>query len=623
MRSLLASSQSRRKISALLNGASGKPPGAPAGYTFRWLANDTMVTETGPDTYNYAVNNRWSPETGLPALANLCPYSTTVGGIQWTKDYCSGTVASATDPFGVANNATTLTRASAASVTPAVYFATGAAAVRGFTYTYSVYLKYGTQRYVCVDMSDSVTGGVYVYVDLTTGTITQAVAISGAAWTNASAEIESIGNGWYRVSVTGKHDNSALKIIPYVWMSGGATGGEVPTAWADASSPYLYIFGPQVQLTPKTAYVPVASSAVYLPRYITGKAGKAVFVEETSSQLLLYSDRFNISPWSTAQNGSTLPSVGTPTASDPFGGSTATEVTFGDTSAAAAYSLLYQAFTAATATYNSSIWIKAKAAGDIGKKIFLYQYDTAVRNMVTITLTAAWQRVATPPTTAMAAGAGRQWTIGTLGSAGGGIDQVGTIGCVLFGPQLEQQLYPTSYIPNPYNSGVMLRTYEYIAFNPTGALSASQGTVSLWVYIDNIKNKSGSSYISFFNHSNGGANFNRVSIGKDTAADRWQAITGDNAGLYSAHQATAALATGWHMFTITWNASELALWIDGVKQASPVASPKIPVTISTSALIGSASAGSQECNTAIDGVYIYPTVLSQADITKLYQTAAK
>jgi hypothetical protein len=72
------------------------------------------------------------------------------------------------------------------------------------TYTYTVYLKANTRTEAMLLLDSNVDAASYVrlFVNLSTGTITQAYA--GGTGVYVGGSIQAAGNGWYRVSVTGK-----------------------------------------------------------------------------------------------------------------------------------------------------------------------------------------------------------------------------------------------------------------------------------------------------------------------------------------------------------------------------------------------------------------------------------
>jgi hypothetical protein len=132
--------------------------------------------------------------------------------------------------------------------------------VLGTTYTGSVYLAAGTRRYVVVQSGGNGSGWG-VTVDTQTWTITGDFATGGCAFTSAS--IVNVGNGIYRVTVTG------------VQNTGGGTsaylvvGGSLIADALNAGTSYLgngstfFAWGAQVEAGAfATSYIPTVASQV-------------------------------------------------------------------------------------------------------------------------------------------------------------------------------------------------------------------------------------------------------------------------------------------------------------------------------------------------------------------------
>jgi hypothetical protein len=134
----------------------------------------------------------------------------------------------------VAPDGTTTADTITASAGAAVHVITfsGGTAVAGVM-TGSVYLKKGTHQYVNVGMTSfSTVSYAMATVDLDAGTITQTT--SGGGLSSASSGITNVGNGWYRVSITGtwagSYATSGLEI--------GFVGTATPTPDANGRTSY-------------------------------------------------------------------------------------------------------------------------------------------------------------------------------------------------------------------------------------------------------------------------------------------------------------------------------------------------------------------------------------------------
>jgi hypothetical protein len=105
----------------------------------------------------------------------------------------------------------------------------------------------------------------------------------------------------------------------------------------------------------------------------------------------------------------------------PDGTTTADRITFGSVSGAQ-YGVLRQGVTTVAANYTSAIYLKASAAGDVGKVVSVYANDTTPLVLVNHTLTSDWARVSGTDTLIATTSF---FSVGTLSASNGGVDQGG------------------------------------------------------------------------------------------------------------------------------------------------------------------------------------------------------
>lgn len=179
--------------------------------------------------------------------------------------------------------------------------------------------------------------------------------------------------------------------------------------------------------------------------------------------------------------------------------------------------------------------------------------------------------------------------------------------------QVENLAYPTSHIVT--GAAAVTRGAEVFTHPASSYLTAAQGTIMAWVKVDtNIQGNA--SYHFILDHGSG-ANDN-IRLYKDTLANIWTAQLTSAAGASSAHQVTSALSNGWHHIAMTWNASELALWLDGVKQASPTATPDRPTNIQTNFYVGSTTGSAVQSDMPIDQLRIFNRPLTASEVAAYY-----
>jgi hypothetical protein len=157
------------------------------------------------------------------------------------------------------------------------------------TYTASIYLKANSQSIVLVRLNDNTgNNGARQLINLSTGALSGSVVTDGTA-TGASATINSVGNGWYRCTVTCTF-NSALTGLqgPSVYHDGYATS---------TSTNSYFAWGAQLEQSSTVGeYVPTGATINSAPRFdhnpTTGES-LGLLVEEARTNLLLRSEEIN------------------------------------------------------------------------------------------------------------------------------------------------------------------------------------------------------------------------------------------------------------------------------------------------------------------------------------------
>ena len=127
-------------------------------------------------------------------------------------------------------------------------------AASALTYTLSVYAKSGGRNVRLSFDNGSGTNNVQAMFDLTAGTA--AAASAGGTFTALFSSIQSVGNGWYRCSVTGTTDTGTT-VRPSVWLLSGTSATYTGDGYAHA-----YLWGAQLEsgLT-LTSYIPTTTAS--------------------------------------------------------------------------------------------------------------------------------------------------------------------------------------------------------------------------------------------------------------------------------------------------------------------------------------------------------------------------
>jgi len=138
--------------------------------------------------------------------------------------------------------------------------------------------------------------------------------------------------------------------------------------------------------------------------------------------------------------------------------------------------------------------------------------------------------------------------------------------CEFAYPQVEAKPYATSFIDGT-------RSPETLTIPTAGVLNPQEGTIECWVYVPEFWKQ-------------GIPNWRRIwGIGRDAGAGMYVLYYAPNTGkihftIWNSSGVAQTISVnkptvGWHFFAAKWSASEMALFIDGVKVGS-IANPSLP-----------------------------------------------
>lgn len=276
---------------------------------------DPRITFTRASTAVY-----YDGVTTAKAEENLLTYSSDLSISPWTSVFSTITGNSATSPDGT-TTAATITATATTSYRDIEQLKVSAIAANTPT-TVSAYIKAGTYNFATlINECAAATAWVACTVNLSTGVITNTGA--GATGTYTSSSITSIGNGWYRVSLTGSTTSVFNKIKIALASSATPTYGNYANdSWTAVGTESILAWGAQLeQRSAVTAYTPTTTQAItnYTPVLKTAVSGEARFdsnpttgeslgllIEESRTNLLTRSEEF--ASWSQI-NGSTSSNV--------------------------------------------------------------------------------------------------------------------------------------------------------------------------------------------------------------------------------------------------------------------------------------------------------------------------
>ena len=253
---------------------------------------DPRITFTRGSTATY-----WDGHTTAKAEENLITYSQELRDATYTNGGVVFTENDTTAPDGT----TTADKVTFTSQTTSRFYKIIPNSTGGYL-TFSFYAKYVDKQWISVRISESAAGtpGIYLrtWFDLNNGVV-------GTDETN-DATITSVGNGWYRCTVTSQH-----QVASDAFLIRGAAADNATSNVAAAGD--VYFWGLQAeQRSSATAYTATTSSPIvkYQPTLQTAASGEARFdhdpvtgeskgllIEESRTNNLTYSEQIDNSDW--------------------------------------------------------------------------------------------------------------------------------------------------------------------------------------------------------------------------------------------------------------------------------------------------------------------------------------
>ena len=440
--------------------------------------------------------------------------------------------------------------------------------------TFSVYAKAGTSNAFRIQ----ITGGVNTsasYFDLSgSGSV-------GVNFNNIDAKIESVGNGWFRCSVTGNKTTSSSCVI-YVIDAEGSTN---VTTGAN-----IYIQDAQLEIgLAATDYIESGAT--------TGKAG--LLEDEprfdysggaTCPSLLLEPSRTNLAGKSEYIGGWGYPTNVTLTQNygiSPEGLTNSTRLQF------TSNGFMNDALSQVNGTqYTLSIYAKRNDGGTQSFGFYVNGTPTIVGG---ITLTSDWQRFTYTYT------ASNSFSIGLAGSSGADVS--------VYGFQAEQASYPTSYIPN-HSGGTITRGVDDCQdAGDTASINSTEGV--LYVEASALADDGTSRMIALSDASSN----NHIRIYPTTTSNRITiAIKSGNVNQYVYHYDGLSDITETWKVAVKYKANDFATFVNGTKVNSST-SGSAPVGLNELQYNGGNSASPFYGN--VKQTLVFPSALSDADCITL------
>jgi hypothetical protein len=450
--------------------------------------------------------------------------------------------------------------------------------------TVSAYLKAGTHQFVQF-MLGSDTAPVANF-DLVNGT---------ASATGSTANILSIGNGWFRCSMSFTTSTADAVFIL-------AVDSLAATYFASTASTGTFIvFGYQLETGDiATDYIPTTTAAVSvgitadIPRLdYTGGGCPSLLLEPQRANLALFSEQLNNAAWTKSSVTITANNIVSP---DGY--------TNADLATATAGGELLQFTTLSASTaYTFSFYVKKGTAADAKYRVYNFDNGTNVvapTSYISQTNTSTWVRVSVSFTSSAT---GVNYGIYLIDQASAGT-------MFFYGAQLEAGSYVSSYIPTLGSSVTRLAD----AASKTG-ISSLIGQTSGTVFADfNCKSVANTgSYDSIINIATDANNSIDIIKNNTTAELYVFAIVG---GVIQVNSVgiPGTNVLGNHKVALAYNLNDYVCYLDGV-QVFTDTSATVPAC--SNLYVGQYLAGTGQLGGTIKTAALYTTRLSNSELASI------
>lgn len=440
---------------------------------------DSRITFTRASTATY-----YDGKSFATGDENLLRYSNDFTQSDWDKTNVSITDNSVIGPDGVTQNGSTLNEG-ALNAAHKISQTAGRTGVM----TLSCYVKAGTRVWVRLTIGDD-TDNVNAWFNLFA--IDYDVSINGTA-IFYTASMTDVGNGWYRCVLIGNPSTNVLTVKSATIAPADASG----SISYQGTGNYLYIYGAQLEsrdaVTPyvETTDTPVSVSfmrlvtaAANIPRIdynpVTQEC-KGLLIEEARTNLCQYSSDFSHSFWG-KEGGAVL--IGSPTMA-PNGSVTAQS--YSQSTMYSFYRLQY-IIGSTLATYTCSVYVKSGGLTQMSLRVGRAGPDTegAIFDIVNGTILSTGTAITSASITPVGNGwfrvsvtnnctiVGPQYMAIATGETSVTGDP--TKKFYIWGAQIEQASFASSYIPTNGSQGTRSYDTTYIPF--VSAFNPSEGTIS-------------------------------------------------------------------------------------------------------------------------------------------------
>ena len=471
--------------------------------------------------------------------------------------------------------------------------------------TVSAYFKANTHNFLNMAVYQAgFTDAHSVAFNLSTGAITKTT--SAGSVHGVSSSITSVGNSWYRVTVTATFPSTAPTYLIFATNS-----VSIPTynyqgiieSYAGTVGNSFYVWGAQMEnrpfataytvttTTPISTYIPVVKTAgPDQPRFDVDpvtQESRGLLIEEQKTNLLVYSSEIGNASWS-VKNALFILNA----AIAPDGTRSATMMMAANTDP-----YVYQTLTL-NGTYTFSIWVKA-VGNTIGKTGTIR--TTGISSP--FTLTGSWQRITYTGTQPSSATVNVGVEFPDTGAAVG--DMV-----LLWGAQMETGSYATSYIPTTTSTATRAQDFARMTgSNFSSWFDGAEGTFFSEYSFYGLD----SAYNNTVLHANDGTENNYIAFFGYSSAYGWaQSYGATSAGLTVGGTTSADTQ---YDAAFSYKTNDYAFTLNGATVATDSTGP-VPTNINQ-LYIGWRVSANRPLNGRIKKIAYYPVRLSNAEIVSM------
>lgn len=452
---------------------------------------------------------------------NLLTYSNDFSDSDWEKS--DVTITSGFEGYDGTNNAWELTR------TATAYARMNQAVTQSGVYTHSIYAKAGTLNWISIGPSG---GGEGTWFNLSNGTI----GVEGSLIKHSS--IESIGNGWYRISVVVNNPiNQWFRFYPSDVDGGDESTTATGTIYVqNAQLEKGLVSTPYIETGATTATAGVLENT---PRIDYSSGAGALLLEPQRTNVMPYSEYFEA--WDTTGSITRTTNYGI----SPEGVKNSTRVQFSGASQE------LRDVASVVAGNVASIYIKGTAGETI-------KFGSALAEEI-ITLNGEWQRLEK-----YNAAATNKITINTYSGATARDIEV-------WGAQLEAGSHVSSYVPT-YGSAATRGADSCTGGGDSDSINSTEGV--LYAEVSALANDGTFRQMTISN----GTNDNRFSIDWTSTDNQIRCYIETQDVSQGSMTASVSDATDYHKIAVKYKANDFALWVDGSEQATNT-SAAVPLNI--------------------------------------------